>query len=127
MTASTEEAILLLRKADQDIAAFGILKDAPGIDAETALFHAQQAVEKCLKAVLAFHVVPYRKTHDLDELVDLALDRKIDFPFPADAFSLLFPFAAQVRYEHLPLEGISLEKAESMIMNARTWAGSLIR
>jgi HEPN domain-containing protein len=127
MTTSTDEAMLLLRKADQDIAAFGVLRNAPGIDAETALFHAQQAVEKCLKAALAFHEVAYRKTHDLDELVDRVLDQKIGFPFPADAFSILSPFAAQVRYEHLPLEGIRLEDAERMIADARTWAGDLLR
>ncbi len=31
-------------------------------------FHAQQAAEKSLKAMLAWHDVPFRKTHSLEEL-----------------------------------------------------------
>jgi HEPN domain-containing protein len=33
-----------------------------------AMFHAQQAVEKTLKGFLAWHEIPFRKTHDLREL-----------------------------------------------------------
>jgi HEPN domain-containing protein len=33
-----------------------------------ALFHAQQAVEKTLKAFLSWHDIPFRKTHDLSVL-----------------------------------------------------------
>ena len=34
-------------------------------------FHAQQAVEKLLKAVLSHHGVTYGRTHDLGRLVEL--------------------------------------------------------
>lgn len=37
-------------------------------DTEDCLFHCQQAVEKCLKALLVWHDQPFRKTHDLIEL-----------------------------------------------------------
>jgi len=33
-----------------------------------AVFHAQQAAEKSLKGFLAWHDVPFRKTHDLAEI-----------------------------------------------------------
>jgi HEPN domain-containing protein len=33
-----------------------------------SVFHSQQAAEKAAKAFLVFHDVPYRKTHDLNEL-----------------------------------------------------------
>jgi len=36
----------------------------PGV----AAFHAQQAAEKSLKAFLYWHEVPFRKTHELEEL-----------------------------------------------------------
>jgi HEPN domain-containing protein len=39
---------------------------------ETASFHAQQAAEKALKALLIRHQVSYSKTHDLGELLQLA-------------------------------------------------------
>lgn len=33
-----------------------------------SVFHSQQAAEKSAKAFLAFHNVPFRRTHDLQEL-----------------------------------------------------------
>jgi HEPN domain-containing protein len=36
-----------------------------------AVFHAQQAAEKALKAFLAWHDLPARPTHDLTELLSL--------------------------------------------------------
>jgi HEPN domain-containing protein len=38
----------------------------------TGAYHCQQAVEKTLKALLVVAGVGFRRTHDLDELVDLA-------------------------------------------------------
>jgi HEPN domain-containing protein len=38
-------------------------------EAEDALFHCQQAMEKALKAFLTWHDVRFQKTHDLDVLV----------------------------------------------------------
>jgi len=47
---------------------------------ETIGFHAQQAVEKCLKAVLILHEIEFRKTHNLDELVDLLKEHTLPQP-----------------------------------------------
>ncbi len=33
---------------------------------EDVLFHCQQAIEKALKALLAWHDTPFRKTHSLE-------------------------------------------------------------
>ncbi len=49
-----------LRGAEVDLAAL------PPLTGDAA-FHCQQAVEKALKAFLAWHDVPFRKTHDLAE------------------------------------------------------------
>jgi hypothetical protein len=38
-----------------------------------ALFHAQQCAEKAIKAVLTWHQVSFKKTHDLDELKQMCL------------------------------------------------------
>ena len=40
---------------------------------EDILFHAQQAVEKCLKSFLVWHKVFFRKTHSLEELGEACL------------------------------------------------------
>lgn len=57
-----------LALADQDIKTFLLLIENDEIADSQIGFHAQQAVEKCLKAVLVLHEVEFRKTHDLDEL-----------------------------------------------------------
>lgn len=60
----------LLRKACNDlIAARAILATGEALD--TVCFHAQQAVEKSLKAVLALHDTSYPRRHDLAELMEL--------------------------------------------------------
>jgi HEPN domain-containing protein len=54
-------AMLDLRAAEVDLAAIpALLGDAA--------FHCQQATEKVLKGFLAWHDVPFRRTHDLAEI-----------------------------------------------------------
>ncbi|MBF0142728.1 MAG: HEPN domain-containing protein [Magnetococcales bacterium] len=122
----SDEARRLLRKADQDRAVFHAIKNQPGIDAEAACFHAQQAVEKSLKAVLLAKGVSFRRTHDLDELVDRILDEGLAFPFPSDHFSPLTPCAVHLRYDDLEIEGLPLADAERMMEEVRRWAGEVV-
>ncbi|MBI4321187.1 MAG: HEPN domain-containing protein [Chloroflexi bacterium] len=57
-----------LAKAQSDLRAGGHdLAAAPPFTGD-AMFHAQQATEKSLKALLTWHDVPFRKTHDLAEI-----------------------------------------------------------
>jgi HEPN domain-containing protein len=56
-----EKAAMDLRSAEVDL---GVTPPIVG----DALFHCQQAIEKALKAFLAWHDEPFRKTHDLGEL-----------------------------------------------------------
>ncbi len=60
-----------LERAQADSHACTVLI-AAGLAAE-ALFHAQQCAEKAMKAVLTWHQIPFRKTHDLDELRQVCL------------------------------------------------------
>lgn len=57
-----------LAKARSDMEAGGILLAASSPRSDAAVFHAQQATEKVLKAFLAWHDQPFRKTHNLLEL-----------------------------------------------------------
>jgi len=61
-----------LRKADSDLADAHRTVGSEG-PYDTACFHCQQAVEKCLKAFLALHGKPIPKSHDLEELSLLCL------------------------------------------------------
>ena len=70
-----------LAKAELDLRAAGHEMSAPDESLfGDVMFHAQQASEKAMKAFLAFHDVPFRKTHNLEELgqacvaVDAALE-----------------------------------------------------
>jgi len=52
-----------LELAMRDRAALRVLEADRDVADETIGFHAQQAVEKCLKAVLILHAIEFRKTH----------------------------------------------------------------
>jgi len=58
-------------------------------------FHAQQAVEKALKAWLALVGIDFPKIHDLDELCGLIQDKGQSLP---DTFRELTDFAVGLRY-----------------------------
>ncbi len=69
-----DEAQALLAAAARDRLALNILARDAQAPVEIALFLAQQALEKAIKAVLALHDVVYRRTHDLLLLEALARD-----------------------------------------------------
>lgn len=94
MTPNIEEARRSLRAADRDIKAFEILKDAAGAPVAAVCFHAQQAIEKSLKAVLFLHLIEFRRTHDLVKLAGLLRNQGIDPPVPDEALRRLNPFAS---------------------------------
>ena len=67
-----------LAKAESDLSTAKWLLEGSG-PYDTACFHAQQAVEKALKAFLAFHQIAIPRIHDLEELQRLCLEAG-DFP-----------------------------------------------
>lgn len=87
-----------LDKAGKDLEAAGVLLAGEMKDYESAGFHAQQAAEKFLKAVLVRHQVEFPKSHDVRLLrglvarVDRALAEGIS---AADA---LTPYGVEGRY-----------------------------
>ena len=96
-----DRARLLLRKARDD--EFAVLKLSPDPQSPDPIigFHAQQAVEKGLKAVLALNNVVYPRTHDLVLLIDLLKDAGVALPEALDDVRRLNPFAVTVRYGDL--------------------------
>ena len=66
-----EEAWRALCLADRDIEVFDILMEKPEAHLSIVLFHAQQGVEKSLKAVLFSRQIEFRHTHNLTELAQL--------------------------------------------------------
>ena len=122
MTPQHEEALRALRLADRDIAVFGRIKDVPEIHLSMVCFHAQQAVEKCLKAVLYEKHVDFRRTHDLAELA--ALLQRAGWPVPyADAELLkLNPYGVTFRYDDQDIELLTCDDAARIVRAVRAWA-----
>lgn len=91
-----EKAALNLRAAAHDLSA----PDA-ALYADAA-FHAQQAAEKTLKAFLAWHDVPFRKTHNIEELgracvrLDAALGPAIDRAAPLTEYAWKFRYPGEM-------------------------------
>lgn len=127
---SREYAELLLRKAVQDEFTIKKLIPDPASPDEVIGFHAQQAVEKLLKAVLAFASVRYRRTHDLVELIDLLRENRLPLPEGLEDVRRLNPFAAAFRYDDLPEEPeapFDRPWAVDCVQRTRTWAESILR
>jgi HEPN domain-containing protein len=87
-----------LVKAHSDLTTGNLVADGDG-PYDTGCFHAQQAIEKALKALLALHEQPIPRTHDLEELQHLCLQiaampelAKLDLTEASD-------YAVQVRYD----------------------------
>lgn len=115
-------ALLYLALADRDLKTCRQLCDIPDSDDEAIGFHAQQAIEKCLKAILAGEAIPFRKTHDLIELVDLVKDRLFLTPPHIEMLDQLNPFAVTFRYEFLDLEPVNRSQLRSGVEAIRRWA-----
>lgn len=126
MTLHIDIARRLLALAQRDITSFRALATHPEVDISATGFFAQQAVEKCLKSVAEFHGIVFRKTHDVDELVDLLLQHDVPMPFPAEQFSQLNPFAVILRYEETPFIRMSLDEMRELVDLAYQWALSVV-
>ena len=68
------DTISWLSKVRNDLRAAQVDLDAQPPLIQDTLFHAQQAVEKSLKAFLVWHDRPFRKTHDINELSGPCVD-----------------------------------------------------
>jgi HEPN domain-containing protein len=100
MTPQREEALKFLELAEQDRVAFRILAASTESSLAVVGFHAQQAVEKALKAVLIDRGVEFRRTHDLQTLADtLTSDLGLQLPVPQAQLRRLIPFAVEARYQ----------------------------
>jgi HEPN domain-containing protein len=115
-----------LALAQRDARTLAVRVDSPGVDDEPIGFHAQQAVEKCLKAILALHGVAFRKTHDLDELLGLLEERRLPLPPQADSLDELNPYGVLLRYELGEAGALDRADAQQSVATVLGWAAELI-
>jgi HEPN domain-containing protein len=94
-----DNARQLLALAVEDVRAMEVLKDAgEDVSARIFGFHAQQAVEKALKAWLSLAGVTYPLTHSLNVLFGLLSDAAGADAGAFGDLETLTPFAVQFRY-----------------------------
>jgi HEPN domain-containing protein len=124
-----EEAELMLRLADRDLAAFHVLCRADEIHFSIVCFHAQQVIEKCLKAALFCRRIAFRRTHDLAMLSGLLLEHQVALPLSADELASLNPCAVMFRYDDVEFEIATLSPATlaEMVISTRRWADDVYR
>ncbi|MFA6980443.1 MAG: HEPN domain-containing protein [Ignavibacteriaceae bacterium] len=97
----------MLSIAGKDLSALrGMAKDEIIFHDEIFGFHAQQTVEKCLKAILSYFGVSYPKTHDLLQLESLCMENEIKIPEEFSSLSDLTDFAVEYRYDLLEEEPV---------------------
>jgi HEPN domain-containing protein len=125
MDRSHEFARALLTKARDDFHILQTLAHAPNSPRWGLGFHAQQAAEKALKAVLANRSIRYPRTHDLGALLG-ALERADVSPPPdADRLPWLTPFSVTLRYPGDDVEPSSdegFDTAQLVLLVDRTLA-----
>lgn len=93
-----ENARLMLDMASKDLRAIRGMLDIETFDDEIFGFHAQQAVEKALKAWMSLAGITYPRIHDLEELLALLRDRGEHVPPGFPDLVDLNDFAVQFRY-----------------------------
>lgn len=115
-------AQMLLEAAGQDEAACKLLSPSAEISDAIIGFHAQQAAEKAIKAVLSRYGVEFRRTHDLIALLDLLQDNALAAPPHADWLDELNPYAVEARYGTIEPDGLDRKHVLTVVAAVLTWA-----
>ncbi|MBI5330698.1 MAG: HEPN domain-containing protein [Betaproteobacteria bacterium] len=122
MKQNNDESRALLQLAEQDWEIMQAIKDAPRVHLAGVCFHAQQCVEKSLKAVLIMHDLKYPLTHNLELLADKLLGQGVSIPVDADVLSLLNPCAVAYRYDNQEITYMAKEDVLNVASTMLTWA-----
>jgi HEPN domain-containing protein len=86
-------------------------------------FHAQQAIENLLKAVLSLGKVEFKRTHNIRELMDLLADNGSPLPAHLHEIDILTAYGVLARYEHMTFtSSIDRRALRRMIHDVRAWA-----
>lgn len=115
-----------LRNAQSDLT-LARLRRTRGMLYEHLCFHAQQAAEKALKAVLLAHTVTFPRTHDLAFLMD-QLPQAISIPPELIDLPTLSKYAVQNRYpgDTIPVTANHRTHAVRLAEQTVGWAKRLV-
>lgn len=119
-------AKLLASKARGDEIVLARLLDDSEVPDEVLGFHAQQAVEKLLKAALATVGAVPPRTHDIARLNDLVVSAGLEPPEAARDARRLAPWAVGMRYDDFFEEGLDRQWAGRVVAEVRTWLDAIL-
>ncbi len=118
---ATPEAQALLRAAGRDWKTIELLLQHHDAPVSSVGFHAQQYLEKVIKAVLVSNAVIFRRTHDLEELADLLERQDIEPPLSKDQLRRLNPFAVTIRYQDIEITLTEINTVAEMMEHVHAW------
>lgn len=110
-----EEIVLRwLRKAGNDLKVVERLIDFEDAPKDMLCFHCQQTIEKYLKAYLTWADVRVGKTHDLETILNLCIEKDKQFEtLDKGKISKLTIYATQIRYPEEEVEVSTEEMKEA--------------
>lgn len=108
-----------LALAQDDLSAATILIREPH-QYHNACFHAQQAAEKALKAVLLGEGIHFSKHHDLERLVDLIRQNDATFPPFTKECAILNEYGVDARYDPRMRDEVDRDEAQEAITLAQS-------
>jgi HEPN domain-containing protein len=121
-------AKVLARKAEGDVKVMRRLAPDSDIDDEAIGFHAQQAIEKWLKAVMAFQGLEEARIHDLGRLLEILGEAGVDSPPGANWLDDLSIYAVPLRYaDLLDAEPLDRDATLSLVDDVGEWASAQLR
>jgi HEPN domain-containing protein len=126
MNEHREQAEALLDAASRDCLTLQLLHESGRAPNESMGFHAQQACEKFIKAVLVNHGIIFDRTHDLVALAALGSAHSIAFPVDDDQLRLLNSYAVKFRYEGCAVAMVDPDAMQSLVESLRAWSTRLI-
>ena len=114
---------VMLELARRDAAAYQALVQHEAIHDSILGFHAQQLIEKAIKAVLFKHGVFVPRTHSIAQLLDVLDDAAIPAPPHADEIDTLDPYAMQARCDALDAGSLDRQVIGVWLNDVLAWAG----
>jgi HEPN domain-containing protein len=87
-----------IKFADNDLLAAESLNKIHPKPVEIICYHCQQSAEKYLKAYLIFKETEFEKTHNLNFILSLCIEKNVDFEIIKKEITRLNPYSVHTRY-----------------------------
>ncbi len=111
-----------LRKADNDLVTARQTLLLSGGPTDTPCFHAQQAIEKALKALLTVAEIPFQRIHDLSRLLDQALPLLPALESFRESLATISNYAVDTRYPEVASDPTRQEAVEALAIAEKVMA-----